>query len=480
MDSLERVPLSIFIKLRRFSMAIVGACLVPHPPLIVAEVGRGEEKIVQKTIDSYQKMAKKIAEKCPGTIVLSSPHSILYSDYFHISPGKGAKGSFSSFGAGQVTFEVRYDQELVQAIEKRAKKLSFPAGTLGERDPRLDHGTMVPLYFIEKEVPDFLLVRLSLSGLSLADHYRLGQLIEEEAERLGRRVFYVASGDLSHKMEESGPYGYDPAGPVYDQKVMDVLGRADFKELLEFPASFCEKAAECGHRSICIMAGALDKKSVKTEVFSHQGLTGVGYGLVFYDVLGEDPSRNFLDQWVSQEKEKLQKKREKEDPYLTLARETVETYVLNGQPDLSHFTPPSELLKNRAGVFVSLHKEGELRGCIGTIDPVRTSLFEEIISNAISACSGDPRFSPVQPEELAFLEYCVDVLEKPEPVSSMDQLDAKEYGVIVSRGGRRGLLLPNLDGVNTPEEQIAIARRKAGIGKNEEVDLERFRVIRHE
>lgn len=461
-------------------MAIIGACLVPHPPLIVAEVGRGEEKIVQQTIDSYQKMAKKIAEKRPETIIISSPHSILYSDYFHISPGKRASGSFAQFGAGQVKFEETYDQDLALAIEKRARELHFPAGTLGERDPRLDHGTMVPLYFIEKEIKDFMVVRLGLSGLSLAEHYRMGRLIQEEAERMGRRVFYVASGDLSHKMERSGPYGFDPAGPAYDQKVMDLLGRGDFKELLEFPASFCEKAAECGHRSICIMAGALDKKKVKTEVFSHQGLTGVGYGLVFYELLGEDSSCDFLDQWERQEKEKLKKKRENEDPYLRLARETVETYVLSGRPDVSSLPSPDELTKNRAGVFVSLHKEGELRGCIGTIEPVRTSLYEEIISNAISACSRDPRFSPVQPEELAFLDYSVDVLEKPEPVSSLDQLDAKKYGVIVSQGSRRGLLLPNLDGVDTPEEQIAIARRKAGIGKEEDVSLERFRVIRHE
>lgn len=134
----------------------------------------------------------------------------------------------------------------------------------------------------------------------------------------------------------------------------------------------------------------------------------------------------------------------------------------------------------RAGVFVSLHEHGDLRGCIGTIAPTRDSIAQEIIANAISACSGDPRFYPVQKNELDYLSYSVDVLFPPEPISSPAKLDPQEYGVIVSKGHRRGLLLPNLEGVNTVEEQVAFARQKAGIAPDETgVELERFRVVRH-
>ena len=140
---------------------------------------------------------------------------------------------------------------------------------------------------------------------------------------------------------------------------------------------------------------------------------------------------------------------------------------------------PEALTKTRAGAFVSIHKQGRLRGCIGTIAPTRSSLAEEIIHNAVSAATRDPRFDPIRPEELKWLEISVDVLGEPEPIDSVAELDVKRYGVIVTNGGRRGLLLPDLEGVDTPEQQVEIARRKAGIGPDEAVLLERFEVVRH-
>ena len=138
-----------------------------------------------------------------------------------------------------------------------------------------------------------------------------------------------------------------------------------------------------------------------------------------------------------------------------------------------------EMRQNRAGVFVSIHKEGKLRGCIGTFLPTRENIAKEIISNAVSASTRDPRFDPIGSEELKWLEINVDVLSAPEKISSTDDLDVRRYGVIVSSGSRRGLLLPDLDGVDTVEEQVDIARRKGGIRKDEPVTLERFEVVRH-
>jgi AmmeMemoRadiSam system protein A len=138
-----------------------------------------------------------------------------------------------------------------------------------------------------------------------------------------------------------------------------------------------------------------------------------------------------------------------------------------------------ELAHSRAGAFVSLHKDGELRGCIGTIAPVQKNVLAEIIHNAVSAAAEDPRFPPVEERELAGLDIKVDVLGEAEPVSDRSTLDAQRYGVIVSLGYRRGLLLPALDGVDTPDEQIAIALAKAGIGAGEPYALERFEVVRY-
>ena len=137
------------------------------------------------------------------------------------------------------------------------------------------------------------------------------------------------------------------------------------------------------------------------------------------------------------------------------------------------------MLRRQAGVFVSIHKDGKLRGCIGTFLPTRDNIAQEIISNAVSAATRDPRFDPIRPEELKWLEINVDVLSAPEKISGPEELDVKRYGVIVSSGSRRGLLLPDLDGVDTVEEQISIARRKGGIHEGEKITLERFEVVRH-
>ena len=164
-------------------------------------------------------------------------------------------------------------------------------------------------------------------------------------------------------------------------------------------------------------------------------------------------------------------------PLVRLARETVESYVRQGKaPKPKELSPE---MKERAGVFVSIKEFGELRGCIGTFEPTKANVAEEIIANAISSATRDPRFPPVNAAELPHLSYSVDVLTKPEPIEDQSQLDPKRYGVIVESGSRRGLLLPDLEGVNTVEVQIDICRQKAGIFPYAPVKLYRFEVRRY-
>ena len=478
-------------------MPILGAFVVPHPPIILPEVGRGEEKEIQATTDAYNLVAEAIAALKPETVIISSPHSIMYSDYFHISPGSGAGGDMSRFNAPSVKFEETYDTELVDEICHLASLSGsksglsddiqdFPAGTLGERDASLDHGTMIPLYFIEKLYHDFKIVRIGLSGLSLPMHYEMGQLIQRAVDITGRRVVYVASGDLSHKMKTEGPYGFAKEGPEYDDRIMEVCESAEFDRLLDFDEHFCGKAAECGHRSFVMMAGALDGLSVTAHRLSHQATFGVGYGICTYDINGPDESRHFLDKWRENKASALKQRRLDEDPYVRLARFSLESYITLGkrirQSDLKgnkwEDLPP-EMFRDKAGAFVSIHKDGSLRGCIGTILPTCSCVADEIMQNAISAGTNDPRFPMIRSEELESLEMSVDVLDTPEPIDGPWQLDVRKYGVIVTSGRKRGLLLPNLDGVDTVEEQIDIARQKAGIYEDEDYSLERFEVIRH-
>ena len=461
-------------------MAILGAVIVPHPPLIIPAVGRGREQEVQATIDAYRTAAKQVADWKPEVLIITSPHQVMYADYFHISPGRGAAGDMSAFGAAQTKLRVEYDAPLRDEIIRRAEAAGLRAGTLGERDPSLDHGAFVPLYFLREAGADCPILRIGLSGFSPMDHYRLGQCIAQAVETLGRRAVFVASGDLSHRLKEEGPYGFREEGPEYDSRIMDVMGRGAFGELLEFAEDFCEKAAECGHRSFTMMAGALDRLAVKTDKLSHEGPFGVGYGICMYQVSGPDAERDFLVQYERKERERLAALRAGEDEYVKLARKTIDTYVKTGKIPALPEDLSEDLRQRRAGAFVSIKEDGRLRGCIGTIQAVQTCLAEEIIYNAVSACSQDPRFSPIQPKELERLVISVDVLGDAERIDSPEQLDVKRYGVIVTNGTRRGLLLPDLEGVDHVRQQIAIAKQKAGIGDEEDVELERFEVVRHQ
>jgi len=455
--------------------------MVPHPPLIIPQVGKGGEKDILDTTNAYDRVGEDIAGIAPDTIVILSPHSVMYADYFHISPGIGAYGDFSRFGARQVSFKVDYDTEFVGELVDLLKRDGFPAGIKGERDSDLDHGTMVPLYFIRKHYKGGKIIRIGLSGLPLADHYKFGTYIKQVAENLGRNTVIVASGDLSHKLKDYGPYGFDPAGPVYDERIMEAAGKADFGGMMEFDEEFLDNAAECGHRSFVIMAGTLDGVDVKSEVLSHQDVTGVGYGICIFIPGEKNVARCFLK--VMAEKIKATKS----TPYVKLARATIEKYVKTNKklrfpselPEGLAQELPEEATKERAGAFVSVHKNGMLRGCIGTIGPVQDSIAEEIINNAISAVSRDPRFERVREDELELLEINVDILGKPEFIDGPEQLDVKRYGVIVSCGARKGLLLPDLEGVDTVEDQIDIARRKGGISPDDNYKLQRFEVVRY-
>ncbi|MCR5833927.1 MAG: AmmeMemoRadiSam system protein A [Selenomonadaceae bacterium] len=463
-------------------MGILGAAVVPHPPIILPEIGNGEEEKISATKTAYEEVARRIVDLNPDTIIITTPHSIMYADYFHISPGEVASGNMQQFRARQVAFKINYDVDLVKQISLDAMTEKFPAGTLGERNPELDHGTMIPLYFLEKAGLDFKRVkflRIGLSGLSRAIHYKFGQIINAATEKLGRRIFFLASGDLSHKLKADGPYGYVEEAPLFDFEVMKNLSAADFFGLLTMDNTICSRAAECGHRSFQIMAGALDRRDVTAEKLSYEGTFGVGYGVVWFNIGGENPARDFDRQYAEYKEEELIKRKATEDDYVKLARYSLETFVKTKKVVAVPDDLPEELFTTRAGAFVSLHKDGNLRGCIGTTQASQENLAEEIIHNAISACSRDPRFDPVTVDELEDIEYSVDVLSPAERVFSVSDLDVKRYGIIVANGTRQGLLLPDLEGVDTVQEQLAIAKRKAGIRSEEKVLLWRFKVIRH-
>ena len=465
---------------------ITGAYIFPHPPIVIPEIGRGEEKSAYRTIEAMRKAAQDIKSDRPDTIIVTTPHGPVFQDYIYISTYRKLSGDMGRFGREDVRMEYDNNTELVQRIIDYSRDMGIPCGGLEDGimkkyniSPDLDHGAMVPLYFVNKEFSSFKLVHIAIAGLPFSDLYRFGKCIAKAVEDSQESVVFLASGDLSHKLSPEAPYGYNKHGREYDELLVNCGETLDVERLLELDEGFCEEAGECGLRSFLMMFGALDGYQLKSEIYSYEGPFGVGYSVAKILVGEKKSESNILERVENRKKQRIDELRKNEDAYVALARLSLETYVRNKEIVKPPDNLPAEMLENRAGVFVSIKKNGQLRGCIGTISPVRKNIAEEIIYNAISSGTEDPRFYSVEEDELSELVYSVDVLKKPQPINSMDELDVKRYGVIVRAGRKSGLLLPNLEGVDTPEEQVSIALKKAGISPDEEYKMERFEVVRH-
>lgn len=456
-------------------MKLVKAYLMPHPPLAVPSVGNGMEEKISGTVIAFNKVADEIAALAPECIIIVTPHAESYSHQFSISYGKGASGSFSLFGVPGIKLEAEYDKQMADEIKKNATGKGIDIGFYGTDNGMLDHGVMVPLWYVNKKYDGYKIVRIAVSGLDAIWHYRLGMAISEAVGGLKRKTVFIASGDLSHKLKKDGPYGFAAEGVEFDRQIRDIFTEGDFSRLLEMPGNFLHSAGECAYKGLVVLAGCFDGKKVDTEVLSYEGPFGVGYCLASASDSGEAAPK-LSESYIQQDSKKTKSK----NPYVNLAYMALEHAVLYTRELPVPSGLPKEMHTERAGVFVSLHKHGELRGCIGTIASTTNSVAEEIIRNALNAGLYDPRFSAVTKDELPHLSVKVDVLKEPEAISSVAELDVKRYGVIVSSGQKRGLLLPNLDGIDSVEMQFTIARQKAGIASGENVALERFEVVRHE
>lgn len=449
---------------------VVHAGIYPHPPIVLPEVGGREAEKVRATANAMEELARRAKAGSADTLVLITPHGPVFRDAVALLAEQVLEGSLARFGAPELQFTCQNDKHLLDAIEIEADKAGIRAVALGGRSAAaygvqavLDHGALVPLYFLHKHGVRLPLVHITFGHLPPRQLFAFGQAVQRALVRLKRRAAIVASADLSHRLTENAPGGFSPAGEEFDKKLVQLLERADTATILSISGRLLEDAGECGYRSIVVALGILDGQNVQPEILSYEAPFGVGYLVAD---LTPGIARKTKDMAEAGESE-----------YVQLARQTLETFVLNKEI----IQPPegSPLRKEQAGVFVSLKIQGELRGCIGTVEPVQANVAEEIIENAISAGFYDPRFRPVTADELPHLEYSVDVLSQPEDVAGLDELDPKKYGVIVQSGKRKGLLLPDLSGVDTVEHQVAIAMQKAGISPNEDVRIQRFLVTRY-
>ena len=450
--------------------SIVFACVSPHPPIIVHEIGHGRERETQKTIDALEQVAREIAHHQPETAILISPHGPAQRDAFAILTGPRAEGSLDTWDAPEVTFAFENDVEAASLIREEAQQADVPLEPLecwryrdstGRWCDGLDWGCTVPLYHLRPGLGEAKLVPLCVSYLSPHQHFALGQAVAKATERLGKRVVIIASADLSHSL------AHGPAGPLFDETIQKAIAEWDIETVLEMDPAFRQQAAEDAVLSLSFLMGALDGLKTSPRVLSYEGPFGVGYLVAAIDIEGAAETREAFATAAEASSH----------PLVRLAKEAVETFVRHGR-----VIEPKELseeMLEQAGAFVSIKKSGELRGCIGTLEATQANLALEVVRNAIDSATCDPRFPEVTPQELDGLCYSVDVLSPAEPVSGPEELDPKRYGIIVRLGPRHGLLLPDLEGVSTVDEQISIAKDKAGIPPEESPELFRFTVRRY-
>ncbi len=462
---------------------IVFAGLSPHPPLIVEEVGGERINEVKNTVQSMKKLSKELATSNPDVIIFITPHAAVFQDAIAINMKPDLSGSFASFRAPEVSFKKENCLELAEEIKNNALHYGITIAPIDDDlagkykiDTNLDHGTMVPLYFLEKEIKTPIII-ISVGLLTYKNLYKFGMSLQNAVEESNFNAAVIASGDLSHRLTLDAPEGYDEKGQEFDNKLKEYIEKKSFIDILKFSPQLIERAAECGLRPLIMLLGAFENYEIETNVFSYEGPFGVGYMVAGFEI-GEKNKESLLEKFIIEKEKELEKKKNKESLPVRIARESLETYIKEG----NQITPPVDIpeeFKGNAGVFVSLKKEGNLRGCIGTVEAVWPTVMEEIIHNAVSAGTRDPRFSRISSEELNELEYSVDILQPAEPVQDISKLDPKKYGVIVESGSKSGLLLPNLDGVETPEKQIVIALNKANISQKEDYKIKRFEVKRY-
>ncbi len=458
---------------------MISIVIAPHPPIIIPEIGKENLKRVKKTVEGMKVLGKRVKNNSPELILIITPHGLCAHKEPSVSSHPLLEGDFGQFGFPQIKISMETDLNFIETLKEVSvqKKYSLffheDSSNRSRSSDFLDHGAMVPLYYFLQSGIRVPVVHVAVGLQPYADLYRLGQVLLETSKVYSKNITVLVSGDLSHRLIPGAPAGYSKRGKEFDQALIRLLKNGDKEGILNMDSSLIHEAGECGLGPIIVALGMAADDSFKADIISYEGPFGVGYltaEIVKLDKNGDDKDHNIPIKNVL--------KRDSDFNPVSLARVALKYYFDKGKlPPLPDSLPGS--YNKKSGAFVSLKLDGELRGCIGTVEPTRKSLADEIMENAISAALRDPRFAPVKPEELDSLSITVDVLGPLEKVDNRADLDPEVFGVLVRSGRRSGLLLPNLEGVDSVEKQVGIACQKAGIVPGEPVKMFRFKVDRY-
>lgn len=261
-------------------MSIQFASICPHPPLAIPNVGKDKIERIESTIEAMEELADDFERKDPQSTIVISPHAPKSPNSFIINNAEVFKGHFHQFGDLSTELAFRNDTALVESIEETFDKEDVPFKKRGIKE--LDHGTLVPLYYLTQGKPNPRVVSLSYSDISLEEHFQMGKALRKATE--GRKVALVASGDMSHRLTQNAPAGYSPRGEEFDQKLIELIEDKDVEGILNMDPDLVQEAGQCGYRSLIVLLGALQGLSWKPEVLSYEGPFGVGYLVVRFNI----------------------------------------------------------------------------------------------------------------------------------------------------------------------------------------------------
>lgn len=440
-------------------MSISCAVLMCHAPIVIPAIAAQQAPLCSATTEAMRRTARALVAHEPALIVLVSPHAPRRPKSIGLTFDETLHGDFSRFGHAQVALRLRGAPDEAERIAQKAYAQHVPTHTLAGR--ALDHGSLVPLFFVHEAGYRGRVIVASLPYPGTELESAFGQALHDAAQDSQQRWAILASGDMSHRLTRDAPAGFEPRAQEFDKGFARALRLGDLRRAVTTDPDLQELAAEDVVQSTTVAAAAVQFEAHGTQVFAYEAPFGVGYLEALLFSQGADAHAD-IDHDAPP------------NALVTVALSAIE-HALHGIPYVpAQLEPPWD--QPRA-VFVTLRSpDGELRGCIGRTEPMAPSLVDEVADCAVGAATRDLRMEAVTLDELADLQIEVSVLHPPTPVADRVRLDAKRFGVVVEHGHKRGVLLPDVEGVDSVEQQIQIALRKAGIAAHTPYTLSCFRV----
>lgn len=250
------------------------AAITPHPPIIIPTIGKENLKLVKKTIEAMETLGQKLNRVNPDIIIIISPHGPIFTDAFCLNLSEKYFGNFTAFGDLITKLEFNGNLDIVYKIREKTE-IVVPTTMISE--PNLDHGILVPLYYLTKNLKNFSIIPIGYSFLDYKKHLEFGEKIKEEIILSNKKIAVIASGDLSHRLTFDAPAGYSPQGKIFDKKLINLLKKKSINQILNLNPNLIEEAGECGLRSILILLGVIKNLNYQPELLSYEGPFGVGY-----------------------------------------------------------------------------------------------------------------------------------------------------------------------------------------------------------